>query len=94
MATQITKQTTNYTISTSTKEEIKLEGTFSANIENKIENYNATFFNADGNLIGSASYGEYDTNVNYNYNVQPDYRLVIITLMDESITDIKTEISK
>lgn len=94
MATQITKQTTNYTISASNEEGIKLEGTFSINNENKIENYNATFFNNDNSLIGSANYGEYDTNVNYNYNVQPDYKLVIITLMDETITDIKTELNK
>ncbi len=95
MTTQILKHTTNYTISTSNEDGIKLEGDFSINTENKIENYNSTIYNAEGILLGNANYSEYEDNkVNYNYNTQPDYKLVIITLMDKSITDIKTELSK
>ena len=51
--------------------------------------------NAEGILLGNANYNEYEDNkVNYNYNTQPDYKLTVITLVDKSITDIKTEVSK
>ena len=95
MNTQILKHITNYTISASNEEGIKLEGDFSINTENKIENYNSTIYNAEGILLGNANYNEYEYNkVNYNYNTQPDYKLTVITLVDKSITDIKTEVSK
>lgn len=95
MNTQILKHITNYTISASNEEGIKLEGDFSINTENKIENYNSTIYNAEGILLGNANYNEYENNkVNYNYNTQPDYKLTVITLVDKSITDIKTEVSK
>ena len=50
MNTQILKHITNYTISASNEEGIKLEGDFSINTENKIENYNSTIYNAEGIL--------------------------------------------
>ena len=43
MNTQILKHITNYTISASNEEGIKLEGDFSINTENKIENYKNFF---------------------------------------------------
>ena len=80
MNTQILKHITNYTISASNEEGI---------------NYNSTIYNAEGILLGNANYNEYEDNkVNYNYNTQPDYKLTVITLVDKSITDIKTEVSK
>ncbi|WP_178061969.1 hypothetical protein [Bacteroides stercoris] len=95
MNTQILKHITNYTISASNEEGIKLEGDFSINTENKIENYNSTIYNTEGILLGNANYNEYEDNkVNYNYNTQPDYKLTVITLVDKSITDIKAEVSK
>lgn len=95
MTTQITKQTTNYTISASNEEGIKLEGNFSINKDNRIENYNSTIYNSEGLLLGNTNYAEYDNNnVNYNYSIQPEYKLSIIGLLDESITDIKAEMNK
>ena len=95
MATTIKQHTTNYTISSSNAEGVKLEGDFSINAENRIENYNSSIYNVEGNLLGTSNYSEFENgNVNYNFNVQTDYKLVVSELVDLSIAEIKTQLNK
>lgn len=84
MNTQILKHITNYTISASNEEGIKLEGDFSINTENKIENYNSTIYNAEGILLGNANYNEYEDNkVNYNWGIYNRLLLNILYVINQ-----------
>lgn len=93
MVTQIKLQNTNYSVSTS-NDTLKLDGTFSMR-DSRIENYYVNIHTIAGILVGNANYGEYESgNVNYNYNIPAEYKVDVIALVDTSIADIKSELSK
>lgn len=93
MATQVIKQSTNYSVSTS-NDTLKLDGNFNVKDNNRIDNYYANINTTEGTHIGSASYSEYgDGNVSYQYNCTASNKASVIELVDASIVDIKTEFS-
>lgn len=95
MATQVIKQSTNYSVSTS-NDTFKLEGSFNVKDNNRIEGYNASVYvilDSDSAFVGNAYYNEYEnSNVNYQYNCTSNYKADVIALVDSSIADIKNEL--
>ncbi len=97
MATEITKQSTNYKV-TNKSESIILEGDLVYNnvINDKIDSLSINITNVeDGSYIGNIFYQEdEDGNTSMNTNLGFSYMMDSITMLQTIINDIKSQINQ
>ena len=87
---QLTLTSKNYSVKNSNAN-LTLEGNLNS-LDKRIINFYAYLYK-DGTSIGSANYSEMDNGVNnYNFNIKDEDKDGIITLFDNTIVDIKTEL--